>query len=45
MLNTMTVPYHVLHPKPYFFHYFLRRLPKLAVAVWFCLVSQDGSVA
>jgi len=23
MLN-ITVPYHVLHPKPYFFHYFLK---------------------
>ena len=25
-------------PKPYFFHYFLQRLPKLAVAAWSCLV-------
>ena len=31
------LPYHVLHPKPYFFHYFLQQLPKLAVAVWSCL--------
>jgi hypothetical protein len=43
----MTVPYHVLHPKPYFFHHFLQRLPKLAVAAWSCLVvaSESGLLA
>jgi hypothetical protein len=38
VLCLLLLRHHVLHPKPYFFHYFLQRLPKLAVAAWSCLV-------
>jgi hypothetical protein len=41
--DLLLLRHHVLHPKPYFFHYFLRRLPKLAVAAWSCLVVAPKS--
>jgi hypothetical protein len=38
MFNTIYYPITCFILQTLFFHYFLRRLPKLAVAVWSCLV-------